>query len=268
MYYEYTKNDKILQINNFFKNIKLKEIELPIEINEASPLKPDFKRLWKMIVLVIWFIIWSYILLIIISWFLVKSLSIEEEKKLFAWFFETQKKLDLENFSQQFEIPYEIFITDESLANAYALPWAIIYVTQWLLDEIKYEEELIFILWHEMAHIENRDVLKKVSKELPFRFVLASIWLDIWLSWISISNLSWNYSSQITEKQADIWGIDLLNSLKLNLNCAVWFFERSLAPDSAMTQFLSTHPSNQSRIDTIKQSAQFEWECTDFTYEK
>ncbi len=211
MYYEYTKNNKISQINIFLKNKNLKEIELPIEVNEASPLKPDFKRLGRMILLVIWFIVWSYILLLILSWFLVKSLSIEEEKKLFTWFFETSEKLDISKLSHKFEIPYEIYITDDTEANAYALPGAIIYVTQWLLDEIKYEEELIFIIWHEVAHIENRDVLVRVSKELPFRFVLVSLGLDTGFSGISLWNISGNYSSQVTEKKADIWGIDLLN---------------------------------------------------------
>ncbi len=246
----------------------MKEIELPIEVHEASPLNPDFKRLGKMLLLLIWFIVWSYILLIILSWFLVKSLSIEEEKKLFTWFFETSEKLEFEKLSHQFEIPYEVYISDDSQANAYALPGAIIYVTQGLLEEIKYEEELIFILWHEIAHIENRDVIKKVSKELPFRFVLTSLGLDTGFSGVSLWNISWNYSSQITEKQADVWGINLINSLWLNLNCAVWFFERSLWEDTQLTKFLSTHPSNQSRIDTIKDSAEFKGECSDFTYEK
>lgn len=244
----------------------MKEIELPIEVHEASPLKPDFKRLGKMLLLLIWFIVWSYILLIILSWFLVKSISIEEEKKLFTWFFETHEKFEFEKLSHKFEIPYEVYISDDSQANAYALPGAIIYVTQGLLEEIKYEEELIFIIWHEIAHIENRDVLKKVSKELPFRFVLTSLGLDTGFSGVSLWNISWNYSSQITEKQTDVWGINLINSLWLNLNCAVWFFERSLWEDSQLTKFLSTHPSNQSRIDTIKDSAEFEGECTAFTY--
>ncbi|MGB2110925.1 MAG: M48 family metalloprotease [Patescibacteria group bacterium] len=43
-------------------------------------------------------------------------------------------------------MPYEVYISDDSQANAYALPGAIIYVTQGLLEEIKYEEELIFII--------------------------------------------------------------------------------------------------------------------------
>lgn len=246
----------------------MKEIELPIEVEEYSPLKPDVKRLKKMLFLVIWLILWSYLILMIASWLLVKSISIEEEKQLFKWFFDTPEKLEISQLSYWVEIPYEIYVIDDLEANAYALPGAIIYVTQWLLNEIEYEEELIFILGHEMAHIENRDVLVRVSKQLPFQFILASIWLNSGFSWVSLWDFSGNYSSQLAEKTADIWGIDLVNSLWWNLSCAVWFFERNLSEDTALDSFFSTHPSNQSRIDVIKQSAQFQWECRELEYKK
>lgn len=243
----------------------MEKINLPIAEDEISPMKPDWNRLGKMLWIMVIIIISSYFILQLIVQFFIASLSIQEEKELFSHFVEQEKIFDIEQLENKFSSDYDIYILDEDYeANAYALPWAVVYLTQALLDEIQYEEELIFILWHEFAHIQERHILKMYARDIPFRFVLASVWFDTALTWISLSNITWNYISQATEKNADVWWIELVNSLGLNLECATWFFERNNWDLSQFSSMFSSHPSDTSRIENIKNNAQHQTECTKF----
>jgi Zn-dependent protease with chaperone function len=245
----------------------MEKIELPIESDDISPLRPDLKRLWKML-WIVWFnLITVYILLICASQMFIRSLSLEEERELFWDFLQIEQQFDISKLTHDFTSPYDIYVLDDEYeVNAYALPWTIIYVTQGLLDELKYEEELIFILWHEMEHIKNRDVLEMYARDLPFRFTLAFLWFDSVLEWISFSEITWNYISQQTEKHADIWWIELINSLELNLKCSTGFFERIWWENSVFMKLLSTHPSDNSRIENIQQNIKYNKECTPLEY--
>jgi Zn-dependent protease with chaperone function len=104
------------------------------------------------------------------------------------------------------------------------------------------------------------------SHDIPFRFTLASLWFDSVLEWISFSKITWNYLSQEKEKNADEWWIQLINSLELNLNCSTWFFEWDNIINPIFTTLLSTHPSSESRIENIKNNAEYKTECTPLKY--
>lgn len=243
----------------------MKKINLPIAEDEISPMNPDWNRLGKMLWIIIMIIISSYFILHVTVQLFIVSLSIQEEKELFSHFVEQEKIFDIEQLENKFSSDYDIYILDEDYeANAYAIPGAVVYLTQALLDEIQYEEELIFILWHEFAHIQDRDVLKMYARDIPFRFILASVWFDTALTGISLSNITWNYISQATEKSADKWWIELVNSLGLNLECATWFFERNSWDLSQFSSMFSSHPSDISRIENIKNNAKYKTECTKF----
>lgn len=136
----------------------METIKLPIEENKEdniNPSNPDLWWLWKMLMITIPVFIISYLFFYIFSYFIIWAISIEKEKQLFSdlSLIEEDKTLldinthlankinDLKDTS--------IYLEDSEDINAYAFIWWNIILTTWLLENIDYEEELIFIIWNE-----------------------------------------------------------------------------------------------------------------------
>ena len=62
--------------------------------------------------------------------------------------------------------PYQfrVEIDDSEIANAMALPGGLIIITQGLLDQVESENELAFVLGHELGHFKNRDHLRALGR--------------------------------------------------------------------------------------------------------
>lgn len=251
--------------------MKYEKIKLPIEENKKDkikPLNPDFSRLLKILIITIPTIIFIYLCFYLFAYLVVWKISIEDEEK-YLWNFWideiSAEKFDvtkLKNKPKEFET-YNIYVNNSDEINAYAFLWWKIIITQWLLDSIEHEEELLFIIWHEMEHIKNRDVLRALLVEIPFQLSLNYLWIDIWTNIINISDITTNYISKDTELKADKWWIELINSMWLNLNCSSIFFKRESDDFSKYIQFASTHPSNIKRIKNIeKQNKNKNKDCT------
>lgn len=252
------------------------KIELPIEKEDndiVSPLKPDFKWLWKMIFTIIIIIITLYLSVLIFSKFFIEKISIEKEKEVFgSWLLKWDeevfdKKVLWENLWELEN--YKIYISNDNIPNAYASLWANIFVTKWLLEKIKTKEELLFILWHELAHIKNRDVIRWFSKTMPFIMFLDFLGLNFWNWWIDSSTVISNYFSREAERNADKWWIDYINSLKLNWVCANNFFKELSQNDNKYLEFTRSHPIDSERIKFIEKNSLYkEKKCNEFKYNK
>lgn len=242
----------------------MQKIDLPIEKEEKdkiSPLKPDFKWVWKMIftiiliIFIIYFWVWAF------SKYVILNISIEKEKEIFWNLFieDTEKTLDKSIFWENiWELKnFNIYISEEEAPNAFATPWANIIVTKWLLKEAKTKEEILFILGHEMTHIKNRDVLKNFTKNMPFTIILNFLWIDFWTWVFNTNTLISNYFSREAEKNADSWAIEFMNSLELNATCAERFFKEIWWNDRKILEFAQSHPVNWDRVKFIEKNSKF-----------
>lgn len=235
----------------------MQKIKLPIsQDKKVSPSKPDFSWAFKMFLVSACFIIITFLFFYSFSYFVVWNISIQDEKKYFGSLFieEDMKKFDLNTLKTKVEkfADYDIYIQKSNEINAFATPWANILLTSAFLENIENEEELIFVIAHEIWHIEKRHILKRFSLEMPFYMSLSFLWMHFWDSFIDTNKLLWNLFSRNAEKQADKEAINFVNELWLNLKCAARFFEkleeeRFLHPP----EILSTHPSDASRIKKI-----------------
>lgn len=241
----------------------MQKINLPVDKNEANPSNPDFKWWITMVSILAWFIIFSYLVFLWFSKIILVNIDLETEKKWFWNLWNTNNQVfDYKNYST-YEIEefknYNIYLEEDIIVNAYAFIGWNINVTRWLLDEITNQEELIFIIAHEIGHIENRDNLKSLTTEIPMQLTLAFLWFDIW-SWdYSILSIWWKAISKNTELNADIFAIELLKKYNINPLCAKQFFEADHNfADSAM-EMLSSHPLNSTRIELLNTSANELW---------
>lgn len=249
----------------------MKIIELPIKHDDhAHPWKPDFKRLWKMWIYLFVIMFFSIAVIYTSNYFAVQNISIADEQKFLWEIFEAETEFSLDVLKNTPDIPYKIYLVDESEdegPNAFALPGAIIYITPSLLRSITTQEELIFILGHEVAHIESRDSLRAFIRYIPLLMTLNYIWLDAGISLSTMNNLALNILNQSTEEDADIWGITLINSMELNTQCAIWFFDENIDEESLIPDFMSSHPTDISRREQLLEKNQYKTPCHPFVWE-
>jgi len=240
----------------------MKKVDLPISVIEHTPMKPDFKWGIKMLWIITLFIAFSYYLLFIFfSKVVLLNISLETEKK---WFWEITKN---QKFNYNEYIDYNIkefknfnFRLDESKeVNAYALIWGNININKGLLENIVNQEELVFIMSHEMWHIINRDSLKVFSTEFPMRLMFYFLWFDSWIWELNILDIWTKGFLKNNELEADKQAISILDKYNINPLCVKAFFNNNHNLWDSMMEMFSNHPLNSSRIYLLDKLAQKKW---------
>ena len=161
------------------------------------------------------------------------------------------------------ENPYalHLFVIDAPEPNAFALPGGAIGITSGLLDATESENELAFVLAHELGHFESRHHLRGLSRSLAVGLVLGAATggssgtlLTQWIS--SVTQLGF---AREHELEADRFGLGIVAREYGHTAGATDFFEK--LPDSGqkrlgrMEQWLATHPVSPERIDALRRLA-------------
>jgi len=246
-------------------------IELPIEDDSVTPGNPDMNWWIKMLLFGGAFFIWAYILFYSFAHLIVGNISLEQEKQYFGdTYIQDDAELfdfnTLTSYTGWLWEDYSVYIQSMWVVNAFAtLGWNIIITTEFL-EEIEYEEELLFVLWHEREHIVERHVMKWLLTHIPFQITLAFLGLEFDSS--LITNQTWKFLDKWLETQADTGWVAFMNEIWLNLECSTSFFTRNqwwLL--ETYLEFNSWHPITQRRIWYINSEAKKSWntwKCTPF----
>lgn len=247
------------------------ELNLPnIPDDDINPSKIDFNRMIKVWLISFLIIFLSYILMYAISVWIIWKMSIENEKKFFWKIFIDDKleKIDLSKIEKNLVLKndIEIFKDESDEANAFALVWWNIIFTKELLENIKTKEEFLFILWHEIWHIESRDPIKALSRELPFYIVMWFMGFQENIDYEKILEVTWNFFSRKVELEADNYWVKFLNNLWYDANCATSFLNDKSNIFTKYLQISSTHPSNNDRVENIKKQNKIKKDCSEFKY--
>ena len=158
--------------------------------------------------------------------------------------------------------PYELRagIIDSDQANALALPGGVILVTSKLLDQAQSENELAFVVGHEIGHFSNRDHLRQLGRAAVLGLIMATvIGNDAGLLGNSVIELTARSFSRDQESEADLVGLQLLYKEYGHVSEAGRFFERG--SDSGemlddLDSYLATHPASEDRVADIKEAAE------------
>jgi len=164
------------------------------------------------------------------------------------------------------ESPYtfRVEIDDSDTTNAMAFPGGLIVVSSGLLDEIRTENELAFVLAHELGHFRNRDHLRAMGRGLVLSLlVLTAGGGDTASYGATVADLTLRSFSRRQESAADAFGLELVQAEFGHVAESWRFFER-LASDagagSEIAAYAATHPSPRSRIeDLIEMAEQNGW---------
>ena len=150
---------------------------------------------------------------------------------------------------------YRVLYIPQNTVNALALPGDLIVVYAGLISQVKSENELMMILGHELGHFANRDHLRGIGQALLLKFTLTTIFGDSdRLSGIiasAVESVSSAQYSQAQERQADDFGLMLLQATYQHVAGATDFFARLNRQSGMDFAFLASHPSPQNRVDRL-----------------
>ncbi|MFH1719558.1 MAG: M48 family metallopeptidase [Planctomycetota bacterium] len=144
--------------------------------------------------------------------------------------------------------------------NAFALPGGFIFITRSLLELCRHnQDEVAFILGHEMAHVIRGHAMNRIvsnsaiaaaSRAAPIRGLLSG-----WLRKVGVQFLESAYSQDM-EFEADELGMRLAAAAGYDPRACVQLFGRLAKPDATagyfdLSAYFSSHPPFNVRINNI-----------------
>lgn len=164
---------------------------------------------------------------------------------------------DLQDRCARLPYLFKVHIRQSPTVNAVALPGGHIIVYTGLLDKVASENELAFVLAHEMGHFAHRDHLRGMGR--AFVFITISTLLlgtDSSISkmlahGLNITEMSF---SRKQETRADEFALETLHCDYGHVAGATDFFEKiSKAEDPGkFGHYLASHPESRKRISHLE----------------
>jgi predicted Zn-dependent protease len=158
------------------------------------------------------------------------------------------------------EIVYRVEIINEDFPNAFAVPGGYIFLTKGLLKELNSEEELAGVLAHEIAHVNERHVYKKVVSDDAGigatlartvgggRSTLGSVASKAAMKGLEML-LETGYGPEL-ELEADQFGVSLMVESGYS-PVAYYNFLRRLSKIETASNPSKTHPPFKQRLDGL-----------------
>ncbi|MDJ0698240.1 MAG: M48 family metallopeptidase [Woeseiaceae bacterium] len=158
--------------------------------------------------------------------------------------------------------PYEfrIEVSDDSNLNAVALPGGLIVVTSGLLNTVESENELAFVIGHEIGHFRNRDHIRGLGRGVVLSILIAAISGADGSADLGpmLGDLALRSFSRGQESEADEFALEIVHKEYGHLDEAWRFFERIDSDNEfvyLLTAYVSTHPAPDDRIDRLRDLA-------------
>lgn len=175
-------------------------------------------------------------------------------KEIYAYLYKIRDKIlnsgelkHKDDFSWRLRI-----IKDDSTLNAFCTPGGYIYVYTGIMKYLDNESQLAGVLGHEMAHADFRHSTRQMTKLYGVEVLLAIVAGNRqMLSQVTESIIGLKFSRE-HEAEADKGSVKFLCPTDYPADAGAGFFEKIVAQQGAggkTPEFLSTHPSSESRIE-------------------
>lgn len=153
---------------------------------------------------------------------------------------------------------FRVVVVENGGPNAFALPGGGILVTRGLLAQAESENELAFVLAHELGHVQGRDHLRGLGRAAAFTLLSATLGAATGMGAPNelalAQRLTQSGFSRAQESAADEFALGLVRAEYGHLAGAFDFFGRDssggIGPGAV--SWLSTHPSPGDRIDMLE----------------
>lgn len=140
--------------------------------------------------------------------------------------------------------------------NAFALPDGHLVLFTGLIEDCENEAELCGVIAHELAHMQNGHIMKKLVKEIGLSMLISMTTGKGNPEMIqqAVKVLSSTAYDRSLESDADITGVDYLINANIDPEPFANFLFRMSADEKDLPQqlfWISTHPGSENRTRTI-----------------
>lgn len=154
------------------------------------------------------------------------------------------------------KINYRYSVVEVNDVNAFAIAGGKIFICTELLKFLDNEDELAFVIAHELAHIELKHCIKRVQYAAIASGVDPLIGTLVQVAYSIYSTPFSKYE----EFEADELGVKLMQKAGYNKKGAISFFEKLKALEQQygvdkrdeLNDFISSHPTSEERKERIK----------------
>ncbi|MFP4332310.1 MAG: M48 family metallopeptidase [Campylobacterales bacterium] len=170
------------------------------------------------------------------------------------------------------EYDWEFFLIEDDSVNAFALPGGKVFVNTGLFKVAKSDDDLAVVVGHEIAHVIARHGAERMSMQqaasVGGQIVGALVGTQLGSSQMALFNQAYgigmNYGvmlpySRTQEYEADEIGLILMSKAGYDPEAAVGFWQNMMnsKEKKGVPEFLSTHPADKNRIESIKSSLEY-----------
>ncbi|WP_460965098.1 M48 family metalloprotease [Spirosoma litoris] len=194
----------------------------------------------------------------------VATMGLYEDKNLQA--FMNQKGKAMASISHRPDLPYQFYIVDSPIVNAFAVPGGYVYFTRGILAHFNNEAEFSGVLGHEIGHITAKHAARSQKSQLLSTIALIggavlapqAVGQNIETLQQGLGLLSLKYSRD-HESESDKLGVEYSSKIGYDARQMGDFFETlkriSDRSGQAIPQFMSTHPDPGNRFTRVHELA-------------
>ena len=163
------------------------------------------------------------------------------------------------------DLPWQFYVVNTDVANAFALPGGIIYVNRGIIERATKMNELAGVLSHEIEHVVRRHSVKQMEQmqSANVGLALACTLTSICGNQAAAAAINVGGTaifakfSRDDERQADEGGFQEMIRAGIDPEGMLTFFEKLLAEEqqsggSRTISWFATHPGTQDRIADIR----------------
>lgn len=194
----------------------------------------------------------------------VATMGLYEDKPLQA--FMDEKGKAMAKISHRPDLPYQFYIVDSPIVNAFAVPGGYVYFTRGILAHFNNEAEFAGVLGHEIGHITAKHAARSQKSQLLSTLALLGgavlapqvVGQNIEALQQGLGLLSLKYSRD-HESESDKLGVEYSSKIGYDASQMADFFGTlkriSDKSGQAIPQFMSTHPDPGNRFTRVHELA-------------